>query len=123
MYTRQQSLYLHRPSLTPTELVGFSLLQWVQLTRCILFLDHVTATIKDPAWDRATARSVVDLPRQLDRSAAALAQAALAVGERRPNEALIQLAQAIRAFSSDVTSSTAQERRAVGEIYTSWSIS
>lgn len=51
----------------PSDFRGISFLQWAQLAHCIAALSRLTTTIDDPAWDRAAARAVMDVPALLGR--------------------------------------------------------
>ncbi|KAJ9143342.1 C6 transcription factor [Pleurostoma richardsiae] len=106
---------------SPADFAGVSFLQWAQLARCVMVLNHLTTTIEDPAWDRAAVRAVIDIPVLLDRVAEKLELASQAAGEQRPDDVFAQLARTMREFRSDVTGSVAHEHQVAEDVDAEWS--
>ncbi|CAI7591362.1 unnamed protein product [Penicillium glandicola] len=88
-------------TLSPSALLGISFIQWAQLIRCVATL-HQLSTLREPGWDTATVRRLVDLPVLLSRTADKLELAAAESGEQ-PASAhgiFMQLASGLRMFQS-----------------------
>ncbi|KAF7554239.1 hypothetical protein G7Z17_g3050 [Cylindrodendrum hubeiense] len=102
-------------ALSPSDFRGVSFLQWAQLARCVTALNHLTATIKDAAWDRAVVQTIINVPTLLGRVADKLELVAQANGEQGRDELFTQLARKMREFCSDATSNAAHEQRGAGQ--------
>lgn len=84
-------------TLSPSELLGVSFIQWAQLARCIATL-HQLSVLHEPGWDTTTARSLIDLPVLLSCTADKLGLAA-AEAVKQPASAdtvFTQLARGLR---------------------------
>ena len=99
-------------ALPASDFVGISFVQWTQLARSVLALDHLTTTIEDPNWDRAAVRAVIDVPVLLDRVIKKLELAAQIAGEYNHEGSFSELAFRMRKLCSDLRSSAARDRRA-----------
>ena len=99
-------------ALPASDFVGISFVQWTQLARSILALNHLTTTIEDPSWDRAAVRAVIDMPVLLDRVIKKLELAAQIAGEYNHEGCFSELAFRMRQFCSDLRGSAARHRRA-----------
>lgn len=105
-------------ALPPSDFAGISFLQWAQLTRSLAVLHHLTATIKDQAWDRGAVRTVIEMPVLLDRVVEKLELAAQAAGEHGSEAVFAQLARTMREFR--VAGDAAREHRAAEEVDATW---
>ncbi|KAJ5382595.1 hypothetical protein N7517_000506 [Penicillium concentricum] len=89
-------------TLSPSGLLGVSFIQWAQLVRCVATL-HQLSTLREPGWDPATVRKLVDLPVLLSSTADKLELAAAAEAGQQPASAdgvFMQLARGLRMFQS-----------------------
>jgi hypothetical protein len=103
-------------ALAPSEFVGISFIQWVQLTRCAVVLHHLTL-LQDPGWDLSALRAIVDLPVLLNHMTEKLEETAREKGEDDYDGVFIQLAQGVQRFSSGIEGSKAQSGQgAPGEV-------
>ncbi|OIW25920.1 hypothetical protein CONLIGDRAFT_512801 [Coniochaeta ligniaria NRRL 30616] len=98
-------------ALSASDFAGISFVQWAQLARSIVVLNHLTTGLEDQAWNRADVRDVVDMPVLLDRVAGQLELAAQVAGEQEPEGAFTGHARRMREFCSDWRTSTAREHR------------
>jgi hypothetical protein len=88
-------------TLSPSELLGVSFIQWAQLARCVATL-HQLSALQEPGWDPASLRSLVDLHVLLSRTADKLELAAAEAGEHpvSVDGVFTQLARGLRMFQS-----------------------
>ncbi|KAJ6101680.1 hypothetical protein N7499_001310 [Penicillium canescens] len=88
-------------TLSPSGLLGISFFQWAQLVRCVATL-HQLSTLREPGWDPATVRRLVDLPVLLSCTADKLELAAAEAGEQPASAdgVFMQLARGLRIFQS-----------------------
>ncbi|KAH9895431.1 hypothetical protein F4778DRAFT_783787 [Xylariomycetidae sp. FL2044] len=84
-------------TLSPSELLGISFIQWSQLASCIASL-HDLYALGDLGWDLTAVRQLVDLPALLANTAEKLELASAAAGEQSPEGVFAQLAQGMRNF-------------------------
>ncbi|KAL4905452.1 hypothetical protein BDW74DRAFT_152649 [Aspergillus multicolor] len=86
-------------TLQPSAFLGISFVQWAQLTRCAATLHHLSA-VREPGWDPAAMRSLVDLPFLLSCMADKLELAAAGGHPESGGGVFAQLARGLRAFQS-----------------------
>ncbi|KAJ5143415.1 uncharacterized protein N7515_002202 [Penicillium bovifimosum] len=88
-------------TLSPSGLLGISFIQWAQLVRCVATL-HQLSTLREPGWDPATVRRLVDLPVLLSCTADKLELAAAEAGEQPASAdgVFMQLARGLRMYQS-----------------------
>lgn len=98
----------------PSDFRGISFLQWAQLAHCIAALSRLTTTIDDPAWDRAVARAVVDVPALLGRVTDKLELVSQEIIREQGSDGLFdQLARIMREFCVDAAGGATQEDGAI----------
>ncbi|KAJ2973032.1 hypothetical protein NQ176_g6832 [Zarea fungicola] len=90
--------------LAPGKFCNFSFVQWVQLSRSIACLYHLTNTIKDPNWDKDNARRHAKLPELLDRVLKKLRLAAQLSGPSSPDNVFARLSQKISEIRTEMSS-------------------
>jgi len=88
-------------TLSPSDFLGVSFIQWAQLARCVLVLNNLIA-LEDPGWNRAAVRALIDLPVLLGRMAEKLELAAAEAGEQESDDVFTQLACGMRMFCSGI---------------------
>ncbi|KAI0377223.1 hypothetical protein F5Y04DRAFT_285168 [Hypomontagnella monticulosa] len=87
-------------TLSPSDLLGVSFIQWAQFARCIGTL-HKLTELSEPGWDLDAVRALVDLPALLLRMAEKLEVASNEVGEQAPDGVFNQLARGLRMIQSN----------------------
>jgi hypothetical protein len=85
-------------TLSPSELLGISFIQWTQLARCIATL-HSLCALGELGWDLTAVRRLVDLPALLACTAEKLELASAEAGEQSDG-VFAQLASGMRNFES-----------------------
>ena len=91
-------------TLSPSELLGVSFIQWAQLARCIATL-HNLRTLGELGWDLTAVRRLVDLPALLASTAEKLELASAEAGEQSSDGVFGQLARGMRIFQSTYSGS------------------
>ncbi|MCJ1391405.1 hypothetical protein MMC18_004269 [Xylographa bjoerkii] len=86
-------------TLTPSEFLGVSFIQWAQLARCIATLHNLRA-LSELGWDLTAVRRLVDLPSLLACTAEKLELASAEAGEQSSDGVFAQLARGMRIFQS-----------------------
>ncbi|MCJ1434876.1 hypothetical protein MMC27_004246 [Xylographa pallens] len=91
-------------TLSPSELLGVSFIQWAQLARCIATLHNLRA-LGELGWDLTAVRRLVDLPALLACTAEKLELASAEAGEQSSDGVFDQLARGMRIFQSTYSES------------------
>ena len=91
-------------TLSPSELLGVSFIQWAQLARCIATLHNLHA-LSELGWDLTAVRRLVDLPALLACTAEKLELASAEAGEQSSDGVFGQLARGMRIFQSTYSKS------------------
>ncbi len=91
-------------TLSPSEFLGISFIQWTQLARCIANL-HSLCAFSELGWDLTAVRRLVDLPALLACTAEKLELASAEAGEQSSDGVFAQLACGMRAFQSTYSES------------------
>jgi hypothetical protein len=86
-------------TLSPSEFLGISFIQWAQLARCIATLHNLCA-LSELGWDLTAVRRLVDLPALLTCTAEKLELASAEAGEKSCDGVFAQLACGMRIFQS-----------------------
>ena len=86
-------------TLSPSELLGVSIVQWAQLARCIAILHDLWA-LSELGWDLTAVRRLVDLPALVSSTAENLELASAEAGEQASDGVFAQLARGMRTFQS-----------------------
>lgn len=91
-------------TLSPSELLGVSFIQWAQLAHCIATL-HKLCALGELGWDLTAVRRLVDLPVLLACTAEKLELASAEAGEQSSDGVFAQLARGMRTFRSTYSES------------------
>ncbi len=86
-------------TLSASEFLGVSIVQWAQLARCIAIL-HDLCALSELGWDLTAVRRLVDLPALVACTAEKLELASAEAGEQLSDGVFAQLARGMRAFQS-----------------------
>lgn len=104
-------------SIPTSQYVGFSLLGWIQWTRCFSLLYRLTI-YEDPVWDRQAVRNSVDLVKVLGQVTTNLEQVSRETSRERGNDLYEQIAKKLKHSIALISSKLAKpEQEQANEVF------